>query len=50
MLAKPDIALDVDAPLSVRRGVEALEELDDIQSVFHNLKISEEALAALEAE
>jgi transcriptional/translational regulatory protein YebC/TACO1 len=30
--------------------VENLEELDDIQSVFHNLKISEEALAALEAE
>jgi transcriptional/translational regulatory protein YebC/TACO1 len=40
----------VDDTLSVLRLVESLEELDDIQSVFHNLKISEEALVALEAE
>jgi YebC/PmpR family DNA-binding regulatory protein len=50
MIAKQDLELGVDDTLSVLRVVEALEELDDIQSVFHNLKISEEALAALEAE
>ena len=50
MIAKQDVELDVDDTLSVLRVVESLEELDDIQSVFHNLKISDEALAALEAE
>jgi len=50
MIAKQDLELGVDNTLSVLRVVESLEELDDIQSVFHNLKISDEALAALEAE
>jgi transcriptional/translational regulatory protein YebC/TACO1 len=31
------------------RAIEAIEELDDVQEVFHNVKISEEALAAIEA-
>jgi transcriptional/translational regulatory protein YebC/TACO1 len=30
--------------------IESLEELDDVANVFHNLKISDEALEALEAE
>jgi transcriptional/translational regulatory protein YebC/TACO1 len=34
----------------VLRAIENLEELDDVQSVFHNLKISDEALEALEGE
>jgi YebC/PmpR family DNA-binding regulatory protein len=50
MIAKQDLELPVDQTLSVLRAIEILEELDDVQSVFHNLKISEEALAALEAE
>ena len=50
MIAKQDLELPVDQTLSVLRTIEALEELDDVQSVFHNLKISDEALAALEAE
>jgi YebC/PmpR family DNA-binding regulatory protein len=50
LIAKQDMELPVDQTLSVLRVIESLEELDDIQSVFHNLKISEEALAALEAE
>jgi transcriptional/translational regulatory protein YebC/TACO1 len=29
--------------------VEAIEELDDVQDVFHNVNVSDEALAALEA-
>ncbi len=50
MIAKQDLELGVDDTLSVLRVVETLEELDDVQNVFHNLKISEEALAALEVE
>jgi YebC/PmpR family DNA-binding regulatory protein len=50
MIAKQDLELPVDQTLSVLRVIENLEELDDIANVFHNLKISDEALAALEAE
>ena len=50
MIAKQDMELPVEHTLSVLRTIESLEELDDIQNVFHNLKISDEALAALEAE
>jgi YebC/PmpR family DNA-binding regulatory protein len=50
MIAKQDLELPVDQTLSVLRTIESLEELDDVQNVFHNLKISDDALAALEAE
>jgi YebC/PmpR family DNA-binding regulatory protein len=50
LVAKQDMELPVDQTLSVLRVIEALEELDDVANVFHNLKISEEALVALEAE
>ena len=50
LIAKQDLELDVEATLQVLRVVEAIEEMDDVQNVFHNLKISEEALAALEEE
>jgi YebC/PmpR family DNA-binding regulatory protein len=50
MIAKQEMELPVDKTLSVLRVIESLEELDDIQNVFHNLKLSDEALAALEAE
>ena len=50
MIAKQYMELPVDQTLSVLRVIEALEELDDIANVFNNLKISDEALAALEAE
>jgi len=29
--------------------IESIEELDDVQDVFHNVKVSDEALAAIEA-
>ena len=32
------------------KTIEGLEELDDVQNVFHNLKMTEEMMAALEAE
>jgi len=50
LIAKQELELDVDETLHVLRVVEAIEDLDDAQNVYHNLKLSEEALAALEAE
>jgi YebC/PmpR family DNA-binding regulatory protein len=50
MISKQDMELPVDQTLSVLRMIESLEELDDVANVFHNLKISDEALVALEAE
>ncbi|MDX9991933.1 MAG: YebC/PmpR family DNA-binding transcriptional regulator [Anaerolineales bacterium] len=50
LIAKQELELDVEDTLHVLRVVEAIEDLDDAQSVYHNLKISDEALAALEAE
>ena len=50
MIAKQDLELGVQETLQVLRAVETIEDLDDVQHVYHNLKISEEALAALEAE
>jgi len=50
LIAKQELELAVDATLSVLKLVEAIEEMDDVQGVFHNVKLSEEALAALEAE
>lgn len=49
MIAKQEIELDVESTLKFMRMVEAIEELDDVQDVFHNVKVSDEALAALEA-
>jgi len=47
MLPTNELDLSVDETLQVLRAIDALEELDDVQNVFHNLRISEEALAAL---
>ncbi len=49
MIAKQEIDLDVESTLKFMRMVEAIEEMDDVQDVFHNVKVSDEALAALEA-
>jgi YebC/PmpR family DNA-binding regulatory protein len=50
MLPKQEIELGVDESLQVLRVIETLEDLDDVQDIYHNLKLSEEALAAVEAE
>lgn len=50
LIAKQDLELGVEETLQVLRFVEAIEDLDDVQNVYHNLKLSEEALAALETE
>jgi YebC/PmpR family DNA-binding regulatory protein len=48
LIAKQELDLSVDATLSVLKLVESLEELDDVQNVFHNVRLSDEAMAALE--
>lgn len=50
LIAKQELDLSVDATLSLMKLIESIEELDDVQDVFHNVRLSEEALAALEAE
>ncbi len=49
MVAKQELELDTDATLSVLKMIEGIEELDDVQDVFHNVKVSDDAIAALEA-
>jgi len=43
--ANNEIELSLDETISVLRTIEALEELDDVQTVYSALSISEEALA-----
>jgi len=50
MVPKQEVELDVDDTLQVMRVIEGLEEMDDVQNVYSNLKVSEEALTALETE
>ena len=50
MVPKQELELEVDETLQVMKVVETLEELDDVLDVYHNMRISEDALAALEAE
>ncbi len=49
MVPKQELELDTDATLQVMKVVESIEELDDVQDVFHNVKITDEAIAAMEA-
>lgn len=48
MMPKQELELNVDQTVQVMKALEAIEDLDDVQNVFSNLKVSEEALAALE--
>jgi DNA-binding regulatory protein, YebC/PmpR family len=50
MLPNQEMELGVEDTLQVVRTIENLEELDDVQDVYSNLKISEEAMAAMESE
>ena len=45
MVPKTSIALDAREAGSTLRLIERLEDLDDVQKVYSNLEISEEALA-----
>jgi transcriptional/translational regulatory protein YebC/TACO1 len=48
-IPKNEIELDPKETVQVMGVIEALEELDDVEQVYSGLKISDEALAALEA-
>lgn len=48
MIPTNEMDLGVDDTLQVLRVIDALEELDDVQDVFHNLRVSDEALEAME--
>jgi YebC/PmpR family DNA-binding regulatory protein len=48
MLPKQEIELSPEDTVQVLKVIEALEELDDVQNVYSNLKVSDEALATLE--
>jgi len=50
MVAQQEMELDKEKTISILRTIEALEESDDVQNVYSNLKITEEALADLEKE
>ena len=47
-LPKQEISLNIEKTLKVMNAIDAIEELDDVQDVYSNLDISEEALASLE--
>jgi transcriptional/translational regulatory protein YebC/TACO1 len=49
MLPKQEMELDADDTIQVLRALEGIEDLDDVQNVYSNLKVSDEVLAALEA-
>jgi YebC/PmpR family DNA-binding regulatory protein len=50
MIPTNEVELGVEETLQVLRTIDAIEELDDVQNVYHTMKISEAALAALENE
>ncbi|HOG58217.1 MAG TPA: YebC/PmpR family DNA-binding transcriptional regulator [Anaerolineaceae bacterium] len=50
MVAQQEMELDKEKTITVLRTIEALEESDDVQNVYSNLRITEEVLADLEKE
>jgi YebC/PmpR family DNA-binding regulatory protein len=50
MVPKQEMELDTNDTLQVMKVIEDIEEMDDVQNVYSNLKMSEDALAALAAE
>ena len=49
MLPKQEMELSADDTVQVLKALETIEDLDDVQNVYSNLKVSDEAIAALEA-
>jgi YebC/PmpR family DNA-binding regulatory protein len=48
MMPNQEIELGIEESIQVMKVIEALEELDDVVNVFSNLKISDEAMEAME--
>ncbi|MCQ3938138.1 MAG: YebC/PmpR family DNA-binding transcriptional regulator [Chloroflexi bacterium] len=49
MVPKQEIELGVEETLQVMKVIETIEDLDDVQDVYHNVKVTDAALAALES-
>ena len=49
MSPKQEMELSPEDSVQVLKTLEAIEDLDDVQNVYSNLKVSDEAIAALEA-
>jgi YebC/PmpR family DNA-binding regulatory protein len=49
MSPNQEMELDIDDTMQVLRALETIEDIDDVQNVYSNLKVSDEALATLEA-
>jgi YebC/PmpR family DNA-binding regulatory protein len=49
-MPKQEVSLDLEKTLKVMKAIESLEELDDVQNIYSNLEISEEAMQAVENE
>ena len=49
-MPKQEISLNVEQTLKVMKTIENLEELDDVQNIYSNLDISDEAVQAMEGE
>jgi transcriptional/translational regulatory protein YebC/TACO1 len=49
MIPTQELELDIEETLKIMKVIEGLEELEDVQNVYSNLAISDEALAKLEA-
>ena len=49
MSPKQEMELSPEDSVQVLKALESIEDLDDVQNVYSNLKVSDEALAALEA-
>jgi len=50
MIPNQEMELSVADTMQVVRTIENLEDMDDVQNVYSNLKISDEAMAAMESE
>ncbi|MBN1304733.1 MAG: YebC/PmpR family DNA-binding transcriptional regulator [Anaerolineales bacterium] len=50
MIPKQEMDLSADQILQVLRVVDSIEEMDDVQNVYHNVSITDEVLTALESE
>jgi YebC/PmpR family DNA-binding regulatory protein len=45
---KQEVALDTEKTLKVMKTIELIEELDDVQNIYSNLEITDEAISELE--
>ncbi len=50
MMPNQELELSVEDTLQVLRAIEMIDDLDDVQNVYSNLKITNEAMAAMEVE